>query len=258
MTRRTPVVFAGHGNPMHALSDNAYTRALARLGREIGKPAAVVCVSAHWLTEGTRATAMEKPRTIHDFYGFPAELGSIEYPAPGSPAVAALAREALGGAVELDEGDWGLDHGAWAVLRHMYPRADVPVVQVSLDIARPGAHHLALGQKLAVLRERGILILGSGNVVHNLGEMVWSGRAEPHAWNAEFDAFVKARTEAGDAAALAGDPRTMPGGALSVPTPDHWYPYLYALGAADGDPVRWEYEGLENASISMRCASFGL
>jgi len=256
--KRAPVLFVGHGSPMHALADNAFTRALARLGREVGRPKAVLCVSAHWLTEGTRATAMEKPRTIHDFYGFPAELGTIEYPAPGSPAVAALAREALGGAVKLDQADWGLDHGAWAVLRHMYPDAGVPVVQLSVDIARPGAHHLALGRKLAALREKGIVVLGSGNVVHNLSKLVWDERAEPHAWNAEFDDFVKRRTEKGDAAALAGDPRGMPGGALSVPTPDHWYPYLYALGAADGDPVRWEYEGLEYASLSMRTASFGL
>lgn len=256
--KRAPVLFVGHGSPMNALADNAFTRTLARLGREIGEPKAVLCVSAHWLTEGTRATAMEKPRTIHDFYGFPAELGAIDYPAPGSPAVAALAREALGGAVDLDEGDWGLDHGAWAVLRRMYPDAGVPVVQLSVDIARPGAHHLALGRKLAALREKGIVILGSGNVVHNLSRLVWDERAAPHPWNAEFDAFVKARTEAGEADALAGDPRGMPGGALSVPTPDHWYPYLYALGAADGDPVRWEYEGLELASLSMRSASFGL
>lgn len=256
--KRAPVLFVGHGSPMHALADNAFTRALARLGQETDRPKAVLCVSAHWLTEGTRATAMEKPRTIHDFYGFPAELGAVEYPAPGSPAVAALAREALGGDAKLDRADWGLDHGAWAVLRHMYPDAGVPVVQLSVDIARPGAHHLALGRKLAVLREKGIVILGSGNVVHNLSRLVWDENASPHAWNAEFDAFVKRRTEEGDADALAGDTRAMPGGALSVPTPDHWYPYLYALGAADGDPVRWEYEGLENASLSMRTASFGL
>lgn len=255
--KRTPVLFVGHGNPMHALSDDAFTRALARLGREVGRPEAVVCVSAHWLTEGTAVTAMETPRTIHDFSGFPPELGAVEYPAPGSPATARLVAEALGGAA-LDEGGWGLDHGAWAVLRHMYPRADVPVVQLSVDVARPGAHHLALGKKLAPLRERGILILGSGNVVHNLSRMVWTAGAAPRPWCAEFDEFVKRRTEAGDAAALAGDPRSMPGGALGVPTPDHWYPYLYALGAADGDAVRWEYEGLENAAISMRSASFGL
>lgn len=256
--KRAPVLFVGHGSPMHALADNAFTRALARLGRETGRPKAVLCVSAHWLTEGTRATAMEKPRTIHDFHGFPAELGAVEYPAPGSPAVAALAREVLGGDAELDQADWGLDHGAWAVLRHMYPDAGVPVVQLSVDIARPGAHHLALGRKLAALREKGIVILGSGNVVHNLSRLVWDENASPHAWNAEFDAFVKRRTEEGDADALAGDTGAMPGGALSVPTPDHWYPYLYALGAADGDPVRWEYEGLEHASLSMRTASFGL
>lgn len=257
--KKMPVVFVGHGSPMHALHDNAYTRALGRLGREIGRPEAVVSVSAHWLTEGTWATHMPQPRTIHDFGGFPEELFAVEYPAPGSPRTAELLRETIAEpAVRLDDASWGLDHGTWAVLRHMYPKADVPVVQLSIDIERPGEHHLALGRKLAALRERGILIVASGNVVHNLGMIKWSAHPEPYAWNVEFDAFVKRKTEEGDAGALAGDPRGMPGGALSVPTPDHWYPYLYALGAAAADKVRWEYEGLENASISMRCASFGL
>lgn len=255
--KRQPVLFIGHGNPMHALHDNAYTRALARVGREIGKPKAILCVSAHWLTEGTWATNMEKPRTIHDFHGFPEELSRIQYPAPGSPETAALARAAVG-KLQLDEEMWGLDHGSWAVLRHMYPDADIPVVQLSIYFEQPGPYHLDIGRKLAALREKGILIVGSGNIVHNLPKMVWTAHAEPYAWNTEFDAFVKARTEAGDGSSLTGEPASMPGGALSIPTPDHWYPYLYALGAADGDPVKWEYEGLENASISMRCASFGL
>lgn len=255
---RTPVAFIGHGNPMHALRDDDFTRALGRLGRELGRPEAILCVSAHWLTEGTWATRMPEPRTIHDFGGFPQELFDIRYPAPGSPRTAELLRETVSDAIGMDDEAWGLDHGAWTVLRHMYPKADVPVVQLSVDLRRPGAHHLALGRKLAPLRERGIMILGSGNIVHNLRLLKWTARPEPYAWGVEFDAFVKRKTEEGDAEALAGDPRGMPGGALSVPTPDHWYPYLYALGAAAGDRARWEYEGMENASISMRSASFGL
>ena len=257
--KRMPVVFAGHGNPMHALSNNAYTKALTRLGQEIGKPKAVVCVSAHWMTKGAWVTHMAKPKTIHDFYGFPPELFAVEYPAPGSPETAELVRRTVREPeIRLDDASWGLDHGAWAVLRHMYPEADVPVVQLSVDNDQPGGHHLAIGRNLVPLRERGVLIVGSGNIVHNLAKMKWSVDPQPYDWNVEFDSFVKRETEAGNADGLAGDPRGMPGGAHSVPTTDHWYPYLYVLGAADGDKVRWEHEGLENASMSMRCASFGI
>ena len=259
MSERLPVVFIGHGSPMYALDDNAYTRSLVRLGKDIGKPKAIVCVSAHWMTEGTWVTHMPKPKTIHDFYGFPQKLFDIHYPAPGSPETAELLRNAMGhNKVQLDEEMWGLDHGTWAVLRHMYPQADVPVVQLSIHMEESGDYHLSLGRKIVPLRDRGILIVGSGNIVHNLPKIKWSAHPEPYAWNVEFDAFVKRKTEEGDANGLAGDPRGMPGGELSVPTPDHWYPYLYALGAAGEDAVAWEYEGLENGSISMRCASFGL
>lgn len=254
--RRLPAVFVGHGDPMHALADDAYTRALARLGRALGKPRAVLAVSAHWNAPGPALTHMARPRTIHDFGGFPEELFAVRYPAPGDPALAERAAALLGGA-RLDEGEWGLDHGSWAVLRHMFPAADVPVVQLSVDPSEPGSAHLERGRRLAPLREEGVLILGSGNVVHNLGAMKWTAHPQPYDWNREFDAFVKERTEAGDAAALAADPATLPGGALSAPTPEHYFPYLYALGAAQGEPVRWVYEGLENGSISMRSAAFG-
>lgn len=255
MKERLPVLFLGHGNPMRALRDDGFSRTLGALGRRIGRPRAVLCVSAHWLTDGLRATAMERPRTIHDFRGFPRELFEVEYPAPGDPALAARVRELVPEAAP--DLDWGLDHGAWSVLRHLYPDAGVPVVQLSVAVARPGPFHLELGRRLAPLRGEGVLIAGSGNVVHNLAEIDWDEGAPARPWAAEFDAFVARATEAGDAEALAGDPRRMPGGALSVPTPDHWLPYLVALGAADGDPVRWEHEGLEHASLSMRCASFG-
>lgn len=254
-----PVVFIGHGNPMNALHDNAFTKALARLGREIPAPKAVICISAHWLSEGTWVTHMLKPKTIHDFGGFPHELFEIEYPAPGSPQTAELLRDTIAEPkIFLDDEIWGLDHGAWAVLRHMYPKADVPVIQLSVNFEQSGDYHLALGRKLAPLRDRGILILGSGNVVHNLRTIQWSAHPKAFPWGVEFDAFVKRKTDEGDASALAGDTTAMPGGADSVPAPDHWYPYLYALGAADGDAPRWEYEGIENASISMRSASFGI
>lgn len=256
--KKMPVVFIGHGNPMHALHDNDYTRALGRLGREIGRPRAVVSVSAHWMTEGTWVTHMAKPKTIHDFYGFPKELFEIHYPAPGSPETAESIRETVAKPqVQFDDELWGLDHGTWAVLKHMYPAADVPVVQLSVYLEQPASYHLELGRRLGPLRDKGVLILGSGNVVHNLPMIKWSAHPQPYDWAVEFDAHVKRKTEEEDSKALTGDLRSMPGGDLSVPTPDHWYPYLYALGAAGGDKVRWEYEGLENASISMRCASFG-
>lgn len=255
---RLPVVFAGHGSPMHALGDDAYTRALSRLGRELGRPEAVLCVSAHWMTEGTWATHMERPRTIHDFYGFPPELFAVRYPAPGSPRTAELARSVAGKPeIQLDDELWGLDHGTWAVLRHMYPSAEVPVVQLSVYLGQPPGYHLELGRRLAPLRERGVLIVGSGNIVHNLPRMDWSGAAPPYPWAVEFDGFVSRKTEEREASALAADPAALPGGKESVPTPDHWYPYLTALGAAGGDAVRWTHEGLENASISMRCALWG-
>lgn len=254
-----PAVFVGHGNPMHALHDNAFTRTLARLGSEIGRPKAVLSVSAHWLTEGTWATHMERPRTIHDFHGFPEALFKVQYPAPGSPGLARTLRDLVPEPeIRLDDALWGLDHGTWTVLKHMYPEADVPVVQLSVDLSQPGAFHLALGRALAPLREQGVLVLGSGNVVHNLSRMVWSAHPEPFPWALEFDAYVKGRTEAADAQALTAEPASLPGGALSVPESDHWYPYLYALGAAGADPVRWEYEGVEGGSISMRTATFGL
>lgn len=256
---KLPVLFVGHGNPMHALADNAYTRALAGLAGRVGRPKAILAVSAHWMTEGTWLTHMERPKTIHDFYGFPKGLFEVRYPAPGSPTLAEKIKGAVAAPpLQLDDETWGLDHGTWAVLRHMYPAADIPVVQLSVHVEQPGAYHLELGRKLSYLRENGVLILGSGNVVHNLREMDWSAAAKPFAWAEAFDAHVARAAEAGRTEALSADPRSMPGGAESVPTPEHWYPFLYALGAAAGDRVRWEYEGIESASISMRCASFGL
>jgi len=255
-----PVLFVGHGNPMNALLRNDYTRELGRLARLIPRPAAVLCVSAHWMTEGTWVTHMRRPKTIHDFYGFPEELFAIRYPAPGSPETAELVRAtAAKYRLELDDDMWGLDHGAWSVLRHMYPAADVPVVQLSVYLGQPPSYHFELGRQLRPLRERGVLILGSGNVVHNLRLMQWDGKPQPYPWALQFDAYVAEKIAARRFDALLADPATMPGGVESVPTPDHWYPLLTALGAADEtDRAVFEYEGIDNASVSMRCVSFGL
>lgn len=253
-----PVLFLGHGNPMNALADNAFTRALGALGRSLPRPKAVLCVSAHWMTEGFAVTADAFPETLHDFAGFPPELFAVRYEPPGDPALAERARDLLAPRPTALSEDWGLDHGAWSVLRHLYPAADVPVVQLSIDPGREPREHFELGLALRPLREEGVLVVGSGNVVHNLGRLDWGGTRPPHPWALEFDAWVKAKLLARDAEALLADPARMPGGAESVPTPDHWLPLAAVLGAASGsDPVSFPYEGFEHASLSMRCVRWG-
>lgn len=262
---RQPILFLGHGSPMNAITDNAFTRRLAELGRELPRPRAILCVSAHWMTEGTWVTGMARPRTIHDFGGFPRELFEVQYPAPGDPEVAAwvgaeVARTAAPApAVGVDAEEWGLDHGTWSVLRHVFPRADVPVLQLSLDMTKAADYHFDLGARLRALRERGVLIVASGNLVHNLRRIEWDPAAPAYDWALEFDAWAKARLEAGDYRALVTDYLATSAGRLAVPTPDHYFPALYILGAADArDRLAFEWEEMQNASISMRAFSLGL
>lgn len=257
---RMPTLFLGHGSPMNAVQDNAFTQSLARLGREIPRPSSILVASAHWMTEGSWVTRMAHPKTIHDFYGFPQALFDVQYPAPGSPAVADLVRGTVADPkVYADDEQWGLDHGAWSVLRHMYPAADIPVVQLSIYIEQPAEYHYLLGKQLRALRDKGVLVVGSGNIVHNLRRINFSDAAKPFDWAVEFDAWVKARLEARDFDALVTQATDTAAGKLSIPTPDHWYPLFYALGAADDqDTLRFEYEGIDHASISMRCLSLGL
>jgi 4,5-DOPA dioxygenase extradiol len=244
---------------MNAIETNNYTRSLARLAGELPRPKAILCVSAHWMTEGSWVTRMARPKTIHDFYGFPKALSEVRYPAPGSPEVADEIRDAVPDpAIQADEEMWGLDHGTWAVLKHMYPEADVPTLQLSIYMAQPPQYHYLLGQRLRALRERGILVVGSGNIVHNLRKIRWETDAEPYDWAIEFDEWVRERLERRDHKALLEEATESEAGKLSVPTPDHYYPLLYALGASDeGDELRFEYEGIQNASISMRCLRLG-
>ncbi len=251
-----PALFIGHGSPMNAIEDSEYSRAWAAVARSLPKPKAILCVSAHWQTDGTRVTAMEQPRTIHDFYGFPPELYAKRYPAPGSPEFARLAVETLKGSHARPDSEWGLDHGAWAVLCQMYPKANVPVVQLSLDQRKPPAAHYDLGRELRALRRKGVLILGSGNIVHNLREVVWEDKA--HDWALEFDARMKDLILSGDHKAIIDYSKLGLSARLSVPTLDHYLPLLYVLGAQDkGDKVSFFADKVTLGSMSMRSVRLG-
>ena len=253
---RLPALFIGHGNPMNALNDNEFTRALGRLAADLPLPEAVLVVSAHWLTRGTHVLASAVPRTIHDFGGFPPELYAVQYPAPGAPDKARLVKELVPEAV-VDE-SWGLDHASWAVLRHMWPAADVPVFELSLDIAAPPERHWELGQRLAPLRGRGVLVVGSGNIVHSFAGIDWEPDAVPQPWAVEFDAWVAGALARGDGDALVHYDAAGRAARLSVPTNDHYLPLLYpAAMAGERDEVTFPYEGIEMASMSMRCVRFG-
>ena len=253
-----PVLFIGHGSPMNAIETNDFTKMLSSLAAKIERPKAVLMLSAHWMTEGTWVLGMNQPKTIHDFYGFPQPLFDIQYPAPGSPLIARQVQTTVSEPkVNIDLEMWGFDHGAWLVLRHMYPLADVPVVQMSLDMARPPEHHFHIGQQLSKLRDQGILVVGSGNLVHNLQRMDWNTHAEPRDWALECDQWFKTKLESRDFLALTKDFHKTDAGKLSIPTMEHFLPLHYVLGASNKtDELRFEFEEIHNASISMR--TFGL
>jgi len=246
---------------MNAIETNSFTRTLGKLGERLAKPKAVLCVSAHWLTEGTKVTGMAEPRTIHDFGGFPDSLYQVRYPAPGSPELAALVRETVGrDVVAIDEAEWGLDHGSWSVLRHLYPKADVPVVQLSIDENQPASFHYDIGERLAPLREEGILIIGSGNLVHNLHAYAWGQHtAEPYEWAVSFERRVRDLLLSGESKPLIGYENELGKEAmLAVPTPDHYLPLLYVIGTrTESDPVSFPVEGVDGGSISMLTVRLG-
>ena len=255
-TERMPALFLGHGSPMNALADNAFTQSLARLAEQIPRPAAVLVVSAHWLTpHETRVLCAAEPRTIHDFWGFPDELYAVRYPASGQPEVGKAVAELTGAETDTD---WGLDHASWTVLRHMYPDADVPVLELSLDVAAPPRSHVELARGLAPLRRRGVLILGSGNIVHNLRAIDWDSPHGGYDWAVDFDLWAKGRLEAGDVDALADYHTQAPEPRRSVPTNDHYLPLLYPMALRETDEaVSFPYEGMEMGSLSMRCVRVG-
>lgn len=255
---KMPALFIGHGSPMNALADNNFTKSLEQLGKKIATPNAILCISAHWMTEGTWVTGMERPKTIHDFYGFPQALFDVQYPALGSLEIAnQITTNVSDPKINIDQEIWGLDHGTWSVLRHMYPNADVLVLQLSIDLSQPPEYHFKLGQELAKLRDKGVLIVGSGNIVHNLRKLNWDENARPFDWAIEFDQWVKDKIIKRDFNPLQSDFLKSESGKLSIPTPDHYYPLLYTLGASNSsDEMQFEYEEIQNASISMRCVSF--
>ena len=259
MSGRMPAIFFGHGNPMNALADNEYTRAWTAIGEAIGKPKAVLCVSAHWYIPATAVTSMERPRTIHDFGGFPRELFAVDYPARGSPELASRVRDLLGDGVIADREQWGLDHGTWSVLCHVFPEADVPIVQVSINESEPGRYHYELGRKLAALRDEGVLVVGSGNVVHNLHTYAWGKHGvEPFDWAIRFDELVREHVISDDHEPLVNYETIGRDALLSAPTPDHYLPLLYVLGLKrEGENVSFPVEGFDGGSISMTAVKIG-
>ncbi len=254
-----PTLFFGHGNPMNAITENGYTAAWRRIGESTPRPKAILAISAHWFVPGTGVTLSTAPRTIHDFGGFPAELYQVQYPAPGDPALARRIQRLLSPLDVRSDHSWGLDHGTWSVLRHLYPAADIPVVQLSIDETQPAAFHFAMGKKLAPLREEGVLIIGSGNLVHNLHAYAWGEHArDPYDWAVRFETAARQLMLAGDLEPLVDYERLGPDAVLSVPTPDHYLPLLHVLGARQQDErIRFPVQGVEGGSISMLAVQVG-
>lgn len=253
MSKTMPALFVGHGNPLNALYRNAYSEGWAEIGRSLPRPLAVLSISAHWYIPRCAVTANKSPRTIHDFGGFPRELYEVQYPAPGSPSLAERVRELLSPvAAGLDE-SWGLDHGTWSVLRHLFPEADIPVVQLSIDERQPPAFHYAVGKRLLPLRDEGVLVVGSGNLVHNLHSYAWGeGGAKTYDWAVSFEQRVRALLAAGDDRRVVEYEELGRDALLSVPTPDHYLPLLYVLGVRkERDVITFPVEGMDGGSVSM-------
>ncbi len=250
-----PALFIGHGSPMNAIEDNEFAQGWANVAQSFPRPKAILCISAHWQTVGAQVTAMSQPKTIHDFYGFPQALFAVNYPAPGSPELAQLIQQTVRStSVESDQ-QWGLDHGAWSVLCRMFPAADIPVVQLSLDQNKPPEFHYELGKELRALRRRGVLIVGSGNIVHNLRMLRWADEA--YEWAVEFDEQIKQAILAGDHDTIINYERLGEMARLAVPTDEHFLPLLYVLACQEHEPVRFFAEKVTLGAISMRSLRVG-
>lgn len=237
-TERMPVLFLGHGNPMNAISDNSFTRGFSSVGKDLPKPRAILCISAHWETKGTFVTAMEHPETIHDFGGFPQALFDVQYPAPGSPELARETKELVKSVpIQLTD-DWGLDHGCWTVVKFLYPDADIPVIQMSIDYTKPAEYHYQLGKQLAALRRKGVLIIGSGNTVHNLRMVAWDKMnvaGYGFDWAISANEKIKKFISEGDHNSLIQYDKLGREFQLAIPTPEHYLPLMYILGLQEKD-----------------------
>ena len=261
MTEKMPVLFLGHGSPMNAIEENQFVRGFRNISREIPKPHAILCISAHWFTNGTFVTAMQNPKTIHDFYGFPKELFAVDYPAPGSPELAKETAELLLPEIVEEDHSWGLDHGAWSVIKHLYPNAEIPVIQLSIDYTKPPQYHFDLAKKLQKLREKGILIIGSGNIVHNLRMIDWKNI---NTVGAGWDWAVEAREKTNNWL-LDGNFQNLidyqnQGIALqtAVPSPDHYLPLIYSLGLKEkSENLSLFNDELIGGSLSMTSVRIG-
>ncbi|RTY95011.1 4,5-DOPA dioxygenase extradiol [Flavobacterium sp. GT3R68] len=256
-----PVLFIGHGSPMNGIEDNEFSRTWTKFGNEIPKPKAVLVISAHWLTNGTHVTAMQNPRTIHDFGGFPQELFAVQYPAEGSPALAQETANLIHTTnVGLDH-DWGLDHGTWTVVRHMYPNADIPVLQLSIDYNKPPQYHFDLAKQLKELRKKGVLIIGSGNMVHNLRMIAWDKLQDSDYgfdWAIEMNTLFKEKIANGDFQPLINYEKLGAAAKLAIPTPDHYYPLLYSLALQDAkDEVSFFNDKTVGGSLTMTSVKLG-
>ena len=251
MNDRMPALFVGHGSPMNAIEDNPFSRSWTEMGKSLPRPRAILSISAHWETTGTRVTAMDPPATLYDFQGFPKQLYAIRYPAPGDPALARSIKEDVSDPVVHIDFGWGLDHGTWSVLHRMFPAADVPVLQISLDFDQPPAFHYELGRKLKYLRTQGVLVLGSGNMVHNLRAVVWEDKAFD--WALDFDARLTERILAGDHQALVDYENLDRAAHLAVPTNEHFLPLLYVLATQEEtDRIHFFCDRVTLGSVSMR------
>ena len=256
-----PALFIGHGSPMNGIEDNEFSQKWAKLGREIPRPKAVLVVSAHWLTKGTHITAMENPKTIHDFGGFPQALFDVQYPVKGNPILAEETAKLITSThVGLDH-DWGLDHGTWTVVRHMYPDADIPVLQLSIDYYKPAAYHYELAKQLLALRKKGVLIIGSGNMVHNLRMVAWDKLSEPEygfEWALEMNDIFKNKISNGFHKELIQYEKLHKAATLAIPTPDHYYPLLYILALqTDNDKVEFFNDKAVGGSLTMTSVKIG-
>lgn len=254
-TERMPVLFLGHGNPMNAIEENQFVEGFRQVAAALPKPHSILCISAHWYTRGTKVTAMEWPETIHDFGGFPRELFEVQYPAQGNPALALTVKSLLHPAeVDLDQ-TWGLDHGTWSVIKHLYPKADIPVIQLSLDYTKPASYHVELAQRLQALRNKGVLIVGSGNIVHNLGRVDWENFNKDDYgfdWAIEAKETINGYLKNGDIQPLIHYEKLSKAIQLAIPSPDHYLPLLYAVALQQkDDALAFFNDKLVAGSLSM-------